>query len=268
VYGFASDAAYLLKCEEARNFAQLKRIERTNHGVASVSMDESFAVTPWKRSASRALPRHGPGRSPEYVRRMELVTKSETVSNHQLFFWTPSRADNLRPRYLKDLASRLTRFALNFGDRKAGGHRTDGDRPMAATLSLSAAWPEHLSRADLHALRIRAPMRLDGYQPRCRGAEGQSSVNHCQGFSPGAGSTALEASDTETLPYWAARGFLRLRTAELERLSWADVHFEENVVEVPSLASKTASRRFVPIRPNLVQWLEPYRDRRGPLCPT
>jgi len=33
-----------------------------------------------------------------------------------------------------------------------------------------------------------------------------------------------------------------------ERLSWADVHFEENVVEVPSLASKTASRRFVPIR--------------------
>jgi integrase len=87
-------------------------------------------------------------------------------------------------------------------------------------------------------------------------------------LTPEQAARLLEASGTQTLPYWAIGLFRGLRTAELERLNWADIHFEESLVEVPSLASKTASRRFVPIRPNLTQWLEPYKAMRGPLCPT
>jgi integrase len=87
-------------------------------------------------------------------------------------------------------------------------------------------------------------------------------------LTPAEAARLLEASDSQTLPYWPLGLFCGLRTAELERLNWTDVHFEENVVEVPSLASKTASRRFVPIRPNLAHWLEPYRAMNGPLCPS
>ena len=66
---------------------------------------------------------------------------------------------------------------------------------------------------------------------------------------------------------WRSGLFCGLRSAELERLEWSDIHFDENLVEVPSLKSKTASRRFVAIRPNLALWLEPYRGRHGRICP-
>jgi integrase len=36
----------------------------------------------------------------------------------------------------------------------------------------------------------------------------------------------LESASDETLPYWALGGFTGLRTAELERLGWAEVHFD------------------------------------------
>jgi integrase len=36
----------------------------------------------------------------------------------------------------------------------------------------------------------------------------------------------LESASDETLPYWALGGFTGLRTADLERLDWAEVHFD------------------------------------------
>lgn len=68
----------------------------------------------------------------------------------------------------------------------------------------------------------------------------------------------LEASSERTLPYWAIGAFAGLRSAELARLDWSDVHFESGLIEVKASKSKTASRRFVRIRPNLAAWLEPY----------
>jgi len=69
------------------------------------------------------------------------------------------------------------------------------------------------------------------------------------------------------LPYWVISLFAGLRRAELERLEWKDLHFEEKLVEVPSLKAKTAARRFVQLRENALAWLAPYRDHHGKVCP-
>jgi integrase len=45
------------------------------------------------------------------------------------------------------------------------------------------------------------------------------------------------------------------------------VHWDEKLDEVPSLKGKTASRRFVSLRSNVLEWLAPYRDSHGPVCP-
>ena len=43
---------------------------------------------------------------------------------------------------------------------------------------------------------------------------------------------------------------------------------KKKLIEISALSSKTASRRFVTMRPNLLAWLAPYRTRAyGKVCP-
>jgi site-specific recombinase XerD len=54
-----------------------------------------------------------------------------------------------------------------------------------------------------------------------------------------------------------------LRSAELIRLEWEDVNFARGYIQVGKAKAKTATRRLVPIQPNLMQWLAPYRGHTG-----
>jgi len=77
----------------------------------------------------------------------------------------------------------------------------------------------------------------------------------------------LRAASLDMVPYWAIGAFAGLRRAETERLGWEDVRLDDGFIEVKASKSKTASRRLVPIQPNLAEWLAPYRTRRGHICP-
>ena len=65
------------------------------------------------------------------------------------------------------------------------------------------------------------------------------------------------------------RGFLRLRSAEIARLDWSEVHLTgaEHFIEVKAAKAKTASRRTVPISENCAHWLAPFVLESGPVCP-
>jgi integrase len=65
--------------------------------------------------------------------------------------------------------------------------------------------------------------------------------------------------------YFALGAFTGTRSAELLRLEWSEVNFEKGHIEVKARKAKTATRRLVPIQPNLAKWLAPYRDRSGKL---
>jgi integrase len=54
-----------------------------------------------------------------------------------------------------------------------------------------------------------------------------------------------------------------MRSAELIRLEWSDINFERGYIIVAKEKAKTATRRLVPIQPNLIKWLAPYRGRAG-----
>src|SRR6516164_1218590 len=68
--------------------------------------------------------------------------------------------------------------------------------------------------------------------------------------------------------YHAIGLFAGLRSAELSRLEWREVLFDERLIEVAASKSKTAARRLVIIQPNLALWLEPYRGQYGKICPS
>src|SRR5262249_54604411 len=65
--------------------------------------------------------------------------------------------------------------------------------------------------------------------------------------------------------YFALAAFTGIRSAELLCLEWSDINFEKGHIEVKARKAKTATRRLVPIQPNLAKWLAPYRGRKGKL---
>src|SRR5262249_37119904 len=256
--------------EEARNFAALKRIERKNRGTLGVSMPEKLRADALE--SARLLEPFGASlldAVQEYIERRALSHKSETVKNAFESFIKARQGDNLRKRYLEDLQLRLGHFVKAFGGRKVSDIESGeiyawlrdlGQSPLSRNTyhsRLSVFFQYCHTRGWLVANPVKAIPRAKVPQD---GAVGILSVEQA--------ARLLEAADSETLPYWAIGAFCGLRNAELCRLEWKDIHWDEKLLEVPSLKSKTASRRFVQIRPNLELWLAPSRGRVGMICPT
>ena len=69
----------------------------------------------------------------------------------------------------------------------------------------------------------------------------------------------LNAASGEMISFITLGGFAGLRSAEIQRLAWSDIHFDQKWIEVKPEHAKTGSRRLVPISDNLRQWLWPLR---------
>jgi integrase len=255
--------------EEARTFADLKRIERKNHGTLSVSMPEKLRADALE--AAEILRPFGIALSQaarEYAQRHELSSKSETVENAVASFLKAKQDDQARKRYLEDLRSRLGRFSRDFENRKISDLEPGEIDSWLRSLSL-APLGRNTYHLRLHTLleycRTRGWLIANPLKdvPRAKvsqdGTIGILTVEEV--------ARLLESADHATLPYWLFSIFCGLRNAELQRLEWKDVHWDEHLVEVPSIKSKTASRRFVCMRPNVLEWLAPYRNSTGPICP-
>src|SRR5215469_5912569 len=75
----------------------------------------------------------------------------------------------------------------------------------------------------------------------------------------------LRKSKPEYQLYFALAAFTGIRSAELLRLEWCEINFEKGHIEVKARKAKTATRRLVPIQPNLAKWVAPYRGQKGKL---
>src|SRR5206468_1819624 len=77
----------------------------------------------------------------------------------------------------------------------------------------------------------------------------------------------LESAAPELVPYVAIGAFAGLRRAELERLDWKEIDLQSSLIEVTAKKAKSARRRFVKIKPNLLLWLKPYAKSHGLVTP-
>jgi integrase len=256
--------------EEARSFATLKRIERKNRGTLGVSMPERLRADCLQ--AAEILRPFGVSlvdAAREYAARHELSHKSETVKNALAGFLATKESDGARERYLQDLRSRLSHFNRNFAERKVSD----------LTVGELDSWLRNLGQSPIS--RNTYHLRIHTFFEYCR-TRGWLVLNPLKDIpklrirqdtqkigilSVDQVARLLESADPSTLPCWLFSIFCGLRSSEVRRLEWEDVHWDEKLIEVPSTKSKTASRRFVALRPNLLQWLEPYRDFRGSVCP-
>ena len=65
--------------------------------------------------------------------------------------------------------------------------------------------------------------------------------------------------------YLALASFSGIRAAELMRLEWKDFNFARGHITVAADKAKTATRRLVPILPNLAEYLRPFHRAKGRL---
>jgi integrase len=87
-------------------------------------------------------------------------------------------------------------------------------------------------------------------------------------FAPKQMASLIKKAPAEHALLYSRGGFAGLRRAEIERLEWSDINFERAFIEVGKHKAKTATRRLVPIQPNLMQWLAPFRGSQGKLFRT
>jgi len=197
---------------------------------------------------------------------MKQSGRSETVGNAYRIFLEAKQSDGLRPRYLGDLRDRLRRFADDFAERKLSDISSAQIDRWLRELDLAPG-----SRNTFHT-RLRTFFEF----ANCRG---WTSVNPVADVSkakvisqppailtPEQIARLLESASPETLPFWLLGAFAGLRSAEIERLQWRHIKWDERLIEVDAASSKTASRRLITMLPNLLEWLEPYRHHHGPIC--
>jgi integrase len=100
-------------------------------------------------------------------------------------------------------------------------------------------------------------------------------IGEIETYSPQDMARLLNAADKRLVPFLAIGAFAGLRHAEIARLDWSDIDFDdeghngksEPVIEVGTAKSKNKTRRLVPIKATLRAWLLPHRKESGKVCP-
>jgi integrase len=183
---------------------------------------------------------------------------------------------NRSKAHTNDLDFRLKRFADKFTgqlsevtkpkilDWLSGLNLTPrGRKNYANSVANLFRW----ARDDRHYLPENRPTAGEKLTKRSDGAESGEDVVI---YKPAEVRTILArvgVKRPEFIPYLAIGAFAGLRTAEIHRLDWSQVDFEQGHIEIKKRNAKTRARRLVPILPNLAKWLEPYKGSTGSVAP-
>ena len=173
--------------------------------------------------------------------------------------------DGLSSRYLYMLRSDLTRFKNSF-QTNIGSISSKVIDDWLLAQNVTARTRNNL-RAAIITLFNFAKSR--GYLPKGQPTEADD-VRRAKDrggkigiLTPKELAGLIVSTPDEIKLYLALGAFTGMRASEILRLDWGDVNFERGHITVAADKAKTATRRLVPIQPNLMQWLTPYRGRRG-----
>jgi site-specific recombinase XerD len=192
------------------------------------------------------------------------------------------RADGRSEAYVRDLETRLKTFAgkfeVNLSDVTAsqvnaflrslecGGRSKNNYRRAIATLFRFGEVEKfclrgHLASKDL-ARATEAKAAVEIFTPD----ELKALLSAAMHPPTDAGMNRRYAQDQGMLPLLVLGAFAGLRTAEVERQLWSDIHLDANELVVTAEKGNTAQNRIVPISRNLKQWLTICKKTADTCC--
>jgi integrase len=173
----------------------------------------------------------------------------------------------LSDRYIETLRTYLRRFANSF-QTNIGSVSTGAIALWLDSLKIGPRSRNNVRQAVVTLFNF---ARRRGYLPKGETTEAADveTVRDHYGeiaiLTPIQLTKLLRKSKPEYQLYFALAAFTGIRSGELLRLEWSEINFEKGHIEVKTRTPKTATRRLVPIQPNLAKWLEPYRGSKGKL---
>ena len=192
----------------------------------------------------------------EYTRRHPSNIKPLTVDEAVERFLKSKSTQDLSTRYLSDLKQRLQRFGASF--RCSITH---------ITPNCIKNWLESMKLAPQSIRNYRTVLNTFFEYHRKNGCVIENPIDLVESvkvhqpekaiYTSNEMRLLIDAADEKFMPYLLIAAFAGLRSAEIQRLCWADVKKESIIVSAEK--AKTRSRRIVPMLPNLRKALIPYR---------
>ena len=177
------------------------------------------------------------------------------------------QSDGLSDEYLRHLRYDMNRFAAAFHGNIGTVMGPDIDKWLRG-LGLSPRTRNNL-RASVQTLFAFA--KAQRYLPKDHDEIdavmlAKNAVSEIEIFTPKEMAELLAVATEDQLPFMVISAFAGVRHAELQRLDWKHVNQAAGIIEIRAGAAKTASRRVIPILPNLAAWLEDHWEEAGPVC--
>jgi integrase len=212
--------------------------------------------------------------SPEIVRRVEparlLGHIGKGVEEIVEELLLAKEADGLSKRYIETVRSHLHRFGRAFQKEIS-----------SITASQIEQWLRNQNFGPRARNNIRGSIvtlfhfaRKHGYLPRGETTEADEVTKAKDRggkigvLKPEEFAQVLKKAPRRIRLFLALGAFTGMRSSEILRLEWSDVNFERRFITVAPEKAKTATRRLVPILPNLMLWLAPYQAASGWLFKT
>ncbi|MGV3661434.1 MAG: tyrosine-type recombinase/integrase [Prosthecobacter sp.] len=260
--------------EEAETKSAQLRVARKNEGVAPFSLPEALRVQALE--AQKLLEPFGVSVI-EAVKlalpQLRAEANSITVAALAGHFLHLKKEDGASGRYMQDLRNKLDHFAKAFGSRSVASLLDDEvDDWLRNLKSRSGKIVAPLTRNNFRRVLqilfnyavskrycISNPVLFTTKAKEIENPVGVLTVEQLRSL--------LQTCPHELVPFFAIGGFAGLRTSEIQRLDWTEIHLEERHIEVLAKKAKTAKRRLVTIRPNLFMWLKPHARSEGAVVP-
>ena len=254
---------------QANAFARFKNSELKQNGIEHAEFPSALRVM-----AQSALQRLEPfGRTitdavDHFLAHLKATEKSITVAEFVPQLLAAKEGDRMSKRYIRDLREKLSRFSQSFGGKMVASITAKEIDAWLRSLPVGPTTRNNFRRVLVTFFSHAISLGYAGKNPAGGTAKAKEADAPPGILTVPQAASLLENSSPCLLPYVAIGLFAGLRRAELERLDWKDVHFDqEQLIEVTAAKSKTARRRFVKIQPNLREWLAPVRKHSGKVTP-
>ena len=176
-------------------------------------------------------------------------------------------ADKASKRHLEDLRSRLGQFMGAFAGRLLATISSEEIDDWLRSLPVAGLTWNNFRRVVGSLFAFGCTRKWCVENPVASVGKAKVKPGDVGVLTPQQIATLLAGAPADTIPALAIGAFAGLRRAELERLDWSKVRLRKKLIEVTAATSKTAARRFIPIRPNLRSLLAPYTRAEGLVCP-